>query len=129
MQTYFWIFMGGGMGSVLRFALSNWISHKSGQIFPLGTLAVNVSGCFAIGILVVLTQPEGKWMLPVIPRQAVILGLLGGYTTFSSFSLQTLNLARHGDWLYAGLNVLGSVSLCLIAVWLGFLLGQTLNRS
>ena len=72
-------------------------------------------------------MPEGRWLPSPGFRQFFMIGICGGYTTFSSFSLQTLNLLRDREWLYAGGNVLLSVVLCLIAVWLGYLLGAVLN--
>lgn len=89
---------------------------------------MNVSGSFAIGLFAALTGPDGRWMAN--PRQSLFFmaGVCGGYTTFSSFSLETLKLAQEGQVLYALANVTTSVVFCLLAVWLGHLLGQTLNR-
>lgn len=122
MLAYFWVAVGGALGSVGRFWLSGLVAGRHGETFPWGTLLVNISGSFAIGFIATLTSPEGRWLAPVGLRQFLIYGVLGGYTTFSSFSWQTLELAQNGEWLRAGGNVLGSVALCLVAVWLGHLL-------
>jgi len=129
MLAYLWIAIGGALGSVARYGIGGLVSNKFGGSFPWGTLVVNVSGSFVIGILGAITNPEGK-MTPqsrVFATQLLIIGVCGGYTTFSSFSLQTLTLLQHRQWLYAGGNVLLSVFLCMIAVWLGYLLGSMFN--
>jgi CrcB protein len=91
---------------------------------------VNVSGSLVIGFFATLTGPDGRWLVPAWFRQQFfMLGLCGGYTTFSSFSLQTLNLAEDGEWLYAGANVVLSVVSCLAAVWLGHLLAASFNAT
>jgi CrcB protein len=82
-------------------------------------LFVNVSGSFIIGFVAALTDPAGSFLVAPRIRQFVMIGILGGYTTFSSFSIQTLDLARDGDWLRAGLNSALSLFGCLLAVWLG----------
>jgi CrcB protein len=118
-QTYLAVMIGGAVGTALRMALSNWIADRMAHAFPLGTLVVNISGCFVIGLFGGLTGPNSPLLVSPLVRQAVMIGVLGGYTTFSSFSFQTLNLMNDGEWLYAGLNVALSVILCLAAVWLG----------
>lgn len=127
MLSYFWIALGGALGSVGRFWLSGLVAARIGETFPWGTVLVNLSGSFLIGFLATLTGPEGRWLAPVSFRQFCMIGICGGYTTFSSFSLQTLNLAQEGEWLRAGGNILGSVTLCLVAVWLGHLLAASIN--
>jgi len=89
---------------------------------------VNVTGSFVIGFVAALTEPGGRVLLSVTARRFIMVGILGGYTTFSSFSLQTLNLARDGEWLYAGANVVLSVAVCLLAVWLGHVLAESIIR-
>ena len=126
---YVCVGFGGALGTILRFWLSGLIAQAYGERFPMGTLVINVTGSFIIGIFATLTGPDGRLMVGSIPRQFFMIGICGGYTTFSSFSLQTLNLAREGQWGYAALNVGLSVLLCLLGVWLGFLAGETLNRS
>jgi CrcB protein len=127
--AYLWVAIGGALGSMARYGIGGVVSGKFGDSFPWGTLVVNVTGSFVIGFLGALTAAEGK-MTPqsrVFATQLLITGVCGGYTTFSSFSLQTLNLLRDREWLYAGGNILLSVVLCMIAVWLGYLLGGLLN--
>ena len=129
MLTYFWIAIGGALGSVARYALNGVVSARLGETFPVGTLVVNVAGSFIIGVLGALTIPEGRMSSETraLATQFLMIGICGGFTTFSSFSLQTLNLIRDREWLYASGNVLLSVALCMVAVWLGYLLGSVVN--
>ncbi len=120
MTTYLWIALGGALGSVLRFAVSEWFQARW-MSFPWGTLLVNVLGSLVIGALAALNE-SARWTLPLLARQFLMIGVLGGFTTFSSFSLQTLMLARSGAAMVAGLNVLVSVGLCLFAAWAGYAL-------
>ena len=125
--AYLWVAIGGALGSVSRYWLSNFIASRVGESFPWGTLTINVTGSFVIGIFAALTLPEvaGPNRMTVI--QFVMVGICGGYTTFSAFSLQTLNLLRDRQFLYAGSYIALSVVLCLVAVWLGYLLGAMFN--
>lgn len=127
-MEYVWIGFGSALGGVARHWLSGAVASRFGAAFPWGTLLVNVSGSFFIGFLAALAAPEGRHLLPLTGRQFLLIGVLGGYTTFSSFSLQTLQLAREGEWLHAGANILLSVVACLAAVWTGHVGGQALNR-
>jgi CrcB protein len=120
--------VGGAIGSLARYWCSGLVARTFGETFPWGTLFVNVAGSFLIGLVAVLTGPEGRLLWPTHVRLFVMLGLFGGFTTFSSFSLQTLSLIEDGEWLYAGGNILLSVGLCLVAVWLGAVCGTALNR-
>ena len=128
-MSYFWIFLGGGLGSIARFAGSGFIARHFGETFPWGTLLVNVTGSFVIGFFATLTGTDGKWLVSPSARQFVMIGICGGYTTFSSFSLQTLSLARDGEWFKAGANAVLSFALCLVAVWLGHLLATHFNST
>ncbi len=119
MLTYFWIMLGGALGTGARFWASGLVAERFGEVFPLGTLFVNVTGSFIIGFFAGLIDPQGPFLVRPRLRQFVMIGICGGYTTFSSFSLQTLELARDGDWLRAGLNSVLSLICCLFAVWLG----------
>ena len=125
--AYLWIALGGALGSVSRYWLGGVIADKTGAMFPFGTLAINVTGSFLIGFFAALNESEGRAYATPGFRQFMMIGFCGGYTTFSTFSLETLNLMRAGDFFYAGGNILLSVTLCLIAVWLGFLLASLFN--
>jgi CrcB protein len=119
---------GGALGTLARYWLSGVIANAFGQTFPWDTLIINVTGSFVIGFFGTLTGPDGRFFVSGTTRQFVMIGLCGGFTTFSAFSLQTLNLANDGEWLAAGGNVLGSVVLCLLFVWLGAIAGAALNQ-
>ena len=125
--SYLWVAIGGAIGSVARFACSGLIAESIGEVFPWGTLTVNVVGSFIIGFFATLTGPDGRYIVGTAARQFVMIGICGGYTTFSSFSLQTLNLMNDGEWLYAGGNIVLSVVLCLVAVWAGHMIAANLN--
>jgi fluoride exporter len=130
MLAYLWIAIGGALGSVARYSVSDWIAgigERHGSLFPWGTLLVNITGSFLIGILVALGEPGGRRWISPAGQQFFIYGVCGGYTTFSSFSIQTLKLMQEGEWLSAGGNVALSVVLCLVGVWLGYLLGAAMN--
>jgi CrcB protein len=125
--TYLWIAVGSGLGGMARYACSGLAAAWFGAAFPWGTLIINVLGSFVIGFFAALTGPDGRLMVPGDVRQFVMVGLCGGYTTFSSFSLQTLNLAQNGEMARAGLNIAASVALCLASVWLGAVLAAAIN--
>ena len=127
-MTWLWVMLGSALGGVARFWLSGLAASAIGGAFPIGTLFINVTGSFVIGFFAVLTGPDGRVFAGTDTRQFVMTGICGGYTTFSSFSLQTLNLARDDEWLLAGANVVLSVVLCLIAVWLGAAAAAALNQ-
>jgi CrcB protein len=129
---YLVIALGGGLGSMLRFFLGNLIDsnvQKTGTIFPLGTMIVNITGCFIIGFVFTISTGTGaRVYLSPLTRNFITIGVLGGYTTFSSFSWQTLALAQDGQWWSAAANVVFSVVLCLVGVWLGAMLASSLNQ-
>lgn len=127
-QLYIAVALGGALGTLGRYAVSGVVANAFGETFPWGTLIVNVTGSFIIGFFATLTAPDGRVFVGGTTRQFVMTGLCGGYTTFSSFSLQTLNLMRDGEWVYAGGNIAGSVVLCLLFVWLGSLAAMTVNQ-
>jgi len=130
MLEFLWVALGGALGSVGRYLFSGLVARHIGESFPWGTIFVNVTGSFLIGLFFTLTAPEGRWLVPSAFRQQFfMLGVCGGYTTFSSFSLQTLNLVEDGQWLYAGANVLVSVVSCLVAVWVGHLVATAINAA
>ena len=121
--TYAWVAFGGAIGSMARFWMANAVAALTGPTFPWGTLGINVIGSFAIGLVYALTGPGGRFDVPSDARIFMMIGLCGGFTTFSSFSLQTLMLLQEGALIRAGGYILGSVVLCLACVWIGFLLG------
>jgi CrcB protein len=127
--AYLWVALGGALGSVSRYWLNGLISSKFDATGVLGVLAINVTGSFLIGIFAGLAVPEGRLdpQSRAFTTQFLMIGVCGGYTTFSSFSLNTLNLLRDREWLYAGGNIILSVVLCMVAVWLGWLLGSMFN--
>lgn len=128
MNTYLWIAFGGALGSVARFASTEWVQLRWPSSFPWGTLLVNALGSLIIGALAAVSE-SSRWTLSLVARQFLLIGVLGGFTTFSSFSLQTLMLMRSGAVLTAGLNVLASVALCLVAAWCGFALISAFART
>ncbi len=127
-MTYFWIGLGGALGGMGRYWCSGVVARAFGETFPWGTIVVNVSGSLIIGFLATLMSPDGRLLVPPDARAFLAIGLLGGYTTFSSFSLQTLNLVRDGEWLWATANIFLSLTLCLAAVWLGYIGAAALSR-
>lgn len=128
LQMYLAVAAGGALGTMARYFLSGAVANAFGETFPWGTLIINVTGSFIIGFFGTLTGTDGRLLVSGTTRQFVMVGLCGGYTTFSSFSLQTLNLINDGEWLYASGNVLGSVTLCLFFVWLGSISAAILNQ-
>lgn len=128
MLTYLWIAIGGALGSVARYACSSAVARSFGETFPWGTLLVNVLGSFVIGFFSTLTGPDGRWIVPPDARLFVAVGVCGGFTTFSSFSLQTLSLIRGGEFVAAFGNIVGSVALCLVSVWAGYVLAALVNK-
>jgi fluoride exporter len=118
------IFAGGGAGSMLRYAVGLWIEARVGPGFPWGTFAVNVSGCFLIGVLATLAD-EHAWITPAA-RLALVTGMLGGFTTFSTFGLETWELVEDGRAWLAVANAAASVALGLVAVVAGVQLTRQL---
>lgn len=120
-MTWLLIAIGSACGGVARHAVGLFVAQRWGSAFPWGTLSVNVVGSFAIGICgaFVATQRSPD---PNLVRELVMIGFLGGFTTFSAFSLQTLQLFRDGKPGLAVLNVAGSIVCCLVAVWVGYVL-------
>jgi CrcB protein len=119
------VLLGGAIGTGCRYGLSSFVySHIKNPKFPYANFIINVSGSFVIGLLAELFN--GRIQVSPATQAALIIGVLGGYTTFSSFSYETFTLIRGGEWLRATLNSVGSVLLGLIAVWLGVRLAQSL---
>ncbi len=116
------IFLGGGVGSLLRYVIAGWTQRASEVSFPLGTFVVNVAGSLIIGFLAATLT--GPILIRDDYRIGLMVGVLGGFTTFSSFSLETLMLANDGQIGLALLNVALSMTICLAAAWLGYRLGE-----
>lgn len=121
-DAYFWVAIGGALGSMARHWCSVVANMLFGTAFPWGTLLINIIGSFVIGLFFAITGPDGRFDAPMSAKLFVMTGLCGGYTTFSAFSLQTLSLLQEGAWLRGAGYVMSSVMLCLIAVWAGYAL-------
>ena len=119
MDRFVVVFLGGGAGSLARYLLGTAIMNRVGGRFPAGTVVINITGSFLIGFLMALLterlNPSPNW------RLLLVVGFLGGYTTFSSFEWETLGLVRDGSWWLGLLNAGGSVLFGFFAVWLGFI--------
>jgi len=125
---YLLVALGGALGTIARYALSGFVATHFGETFPWGTMIINITGSLVIGFFATLTGPDGRVFVGSEIRQFVMMGLCGGFTTFSSFSLQTLSLARDGELGLALANVGLSVFLCLLAVWVGHIIAEHLNQ-
>lgn len=119
------IFLGSGLGAISRYGVSNLMYAILGQKFPYGTLVVNASGSFFMGLFLVIILERFAGLAPPL-RAFLLIGFLGGYTTFSSFSIETLNLIESGAWISASLNVLLNIILCILLTWLGVLGARSL---
>jgi len=126
--TYFWIALGSALGGMARYWCQGFAARIVGDTFPWGTLIVNIVGSTFIGFFATLTGPDARTLVTPHIRRFVMVGICGGDTTFSSFSLETLNLARDGQWPRFIGNVLGSVILCLTGVLLGHFVAAALNE-
>ncbi len=125
MTKYWMVGLGGFLGSVLRFWLGGYISERIGARFPYGTFVINITGSFLIGLVVTLLSERGHWSPNL--RYLIPIGFIGGYTTFSTFELETFQSLRDGELLSAFLNVILSVGVGFAAVWLGVVAGRTLE--
>jgi fluoride exporter len=117
--NYFWVALGSAVGGMGRYAVSGLGVRFVSETFPWGTLAVNVLGSLIIGALAVILPVDTR-LLTEAERELLMVGLCGGFTTFSSFSLEVMNLARNGDWAAASAYAVGSVVVCLAAVAIGY---------
>ncbi len=116
------IFAAGGAGSVARYVVAGAAHRAAGAAFPVGTFIVNVAGCLLIGFLAAAFA--GRWMIREEFRVAILVGFLGGFTTFSTFGYETFSLVTDGQWARAVANAFGSIVVGLAAVWLGYRLAQ-----
>jgi CrcB protein len=124
MQNIFFVFIGGGLGSILRYLLSGAIYRWTNSVFPLGTIAVNTIGCFLIGLM--MAGMGGRFIVSPSLRIFLTIGLLGGFTTFSTFSYETIALLKDGEILFSTINIIGSFVVCLAATYAGTLAGKLL---
>ncbi len=122
MQKTIFIALAGLVGTLLRYWLSGFVARQYGETFPWGTVAVNLIGCLLTGTLFFLT--EERFLISPTVRTVILIGLLGGFTTFSSYGLQTFTLLRDGEFGLAILNVVTSNILGLLMVWVGYVLGR-----
>ena len=122
MMSIISIAIGGAAGSLCRYGMSNGIYLLLGRSFPYGTLAVNILGSFIMGIVYILMIERASISEEL--RAGITIGLLGAFTTFSTFSIETINLIESGEILKAGLNILFSVTLCIVGCWLGMNLSR-----
>jgi fluoride exporter len=126
MANYLLVAIGGALGSVARVWAISVVSSRFGTAFPWGTLVVNTVGSFIIGVAAGLSF-EGRTAISSSTRIFLMAGICGGFTTFSAFSLQTLELLQQKQWLAASANALLSFALCLVAVWLGYILADRMR--
>lgn len=121
-MNYILIFIGGGLGSIVRFELGQKISRFAGTAFPWGTVLVNATSCLILGLL--LNLFEGKGTFHTSARLLLFVGFCGGFSTFSSFTLQTFELMKSGHLILAALNIIMSVVVCLFSFWAGWWLSK-----
>ena len=125
---YLLVGIGSTLGGLARYGVGLVFAARFGEAFPWGTIFINTSGSLIIGFFATLTGPDGRFYVRTPGRQFVMTGFCGGYTTFSSFALQTLTLIQSGQMVRAGANVVASLALCLAAVWVGHAAATALNR-
>jgi CrcB protein len=124
MTRFLWICLGGAVGTGARYLLSGWLARTAGISFPWGTLAVNVIGSFLLGLIMQIAL--GTDLLSPTLRLALTTGVMGGFTTYSTFNYETLQYLQRNDWLMASLNLSATVVVCLVAGSLGFVAGRML---
>lgn len=122
---FLWICLGGAAGTGMRYLVAGWVLNALGSALPYGTFAVNLIGSFLLGLLMHLGLTT-EWMSPTL-RLAVTTGAMGGFTTYSTFSYETMRLIQEGSWTGAAANVGATVVICLAASFLGFAAGRLLT--
>ena len=125
MNKYWMVGIGGFLGAIARFWLGGFISNRLGAKFPYGTFIINISGSYLIGLIVTVLAERSHWSANW--RYLIPIGFIGAYTTFSTFELETFQSLRDGEFLFASLNVLLSVVVGFIAVWLGVITGRSIG--
>ncbi len=125
MNKYWMVGIGGFLGAIARFWLGGLISNRLGARFPYGTFVINISGSYLIGLIVTVLAERSHWSANW--RYLIPIGFIGAYTTFSTFELETFLSLRDGEFLFASLNVLLSVVVGFIAVWLGVITGRSIG--
>jgi len=125
MNKYWMVGIGGFLGAIARFWLGGFISNRLGAKFPYGTFVINISGSYLIGLIVTVLAERSHWSANW--RYLIPIGFIGAYTTFSTFELETFQTLRDGEFLFASLNVLLSVVVGFIAVWLGVITGRSIG--
>jgi CrcB protein len=125
MTKYLMVGIGGALGSILRFSVGGYVSNRLGVRFPYGTFFINCTGSFLIGLVVTLLAERTHWSPNW--RYLIPIGFIGGYTTFSTFELETFRNFQDGEVLIAGLNVALSVVIGFVSVWLGVITGRTIS--
>ena len=128
MSLLVWVALGGALGAVARYGLSGWVQSGSAGTFPWGTLFVNVSGSLLIGALAALIPEDGRLLFVPDARALLMVGVCGGFTTFSSFSMEVINLMRNDAWAPAFGYIVASVILCLAATAAAFFAITALQR-
>lgn len=123
MFNYIMVAIGGALGSMARLWVSTIVTERVTETFPLGTLVVNVTGSFLIGLFAGMFRSGAS----TTSRAFLMTGICGGYTTFSSFSLQNLQLLENGNYYYAAVNTALSLLLCMVGVWVGYIFGNTVS--
>ena len=126
LESYLWVILGSALGGAGRYWCSGLVARRFGETFPWGTLTVNVAGSFAVGVLYFACGPDSPWIVSATTRQFLLAGILGGFTTFSSFSIETFNLLKDGELTAVGVNVVGSVALGLLAAFAGDALARAM---
>lgn len=127
MSRFLWICLGGAVGTGARYLLSGWVLRLAGPGFPWGTLAVNAVGSFLLGVILEISLATD--LFPPTLRLALTTGVMGGFTTYSTFNYETLQLFQQEDWLLGGANLLATVVLCLAAGGIGVVAGRLLTGS
>ena len=127
-MSYLWVALGAALGGMMRYWVSGVAVRLGAETFPWGTLFINASGSAFLGFFATLTGPEGRLIAQPGARLFVMTGVCGGFTTFSTFSLETLRLAQDREWGYAALNAFLSLLLCIAGVWAGHLLAAAINE-